>query len=117
MKSRYIKKEVKLHLFEKYNMKCANIPNSNIIQNYDCPMWKLYNGNFDNSGYEIDHINEFSHTYDNSISNLQLLCVCCHKVKTNLFAKNKYIFTTSQIVNNGAGLMDIEKIKSKKRKL
>ena len=115
MKSRYIKKEIKKNLFEKYNMKCANFPNSNSILNYDCPMWKLYNGNFDSSGYEIDHIDEFSHTCNNTISNLQLLCVCCHSVKTKLFTKNKCIFTTREIINNGAGLMDVEK--NKKRKI
>ena len=116
MVTRYIKKDIKKNLISKYNMKCANLPNSNVIQNYNCPMWKLYNGNFDESGYEIDHINEFAHSYDNSINNLQLLCICCHKVKTNLFAKNKYLLTTSQIINNGAGLMDIQK-NIKKRKI
>ena len=34
----------------------------NIIKNYNCPMWILYDGSFDESGYEIDHIEEFSKT-------------------------------------------------------
>ena len=105
MNSRYIRKEVREQLFEN-NTKCANYPNSNIILNYNCPMWLLYNGNFDSSGFEIDHINEFSKTCNNDLENLQLLCACCHKVKTKLFIKNKCTFTYSEI-RNGSCLMDI----------
>lgn len=106
-KTRHISVNIRNKLFELYNYKCANKPNSNVIQNYDCPMWKLYNGDFDESGFEIDHINEFSHTFDNKLSNLQILCICCHKVKTKKFLKNKSLFTTSEIYN-GCGIMDIE---------
>ena len=42
-------------------------------------------GNFDESGYEIDHIHEFSQTHDNNESNLQALCKTCHGVKTSRF--------------------------------
>lgn len=34
-KSRYIKKDVKNKLFEKYKQ-CANFPNSDVIKNYYC---------------------------------------------------------------------------------
>ena len=106
-RSRYIKKEV-LNELLRINNKCANYPFSNIIKNYNCPMWILYDGNFDESGYEIDHIEEFSKTFNNNLENLKILCACCHKVKTKLFLKNKCIFTSSEI-NNGACLMDIDK--------
>jgi hypothetical protein len=76
----------------------------------------LYNGFFDESGYEIDHIDEFSKTHNNELSNLQLLCACCHKVKTKLFLKNKCIFTSTEI-NNGACLMDVVEEGCKKRRL
>ena len=114
MNSRYIKKNVKIELFNKYP-KCANYPDSGIILNYNCPMWKLYDGDFDSSGYEIDHIDEFSRTNNNDVDNLQLLCVCCHKVKTRLFMKNKCSFTYTEIAN-GSCLMDIDKESNKKRK-
>jgi len=104
-KSRYIKKDVLNKLFEKSN-KCSNYPGSDVIKNYKCPMWILYNGDFDESGYEIDHIDEFSKTYNNDLSNLQLLCACCHSVKTKLFFKNKCLFTSMEI-KNGACLMDV----------
>ena len=68
------------------NNKCAN----NLIDeygkkilNYECPFWKNgNNGNFDLSGYEIDHIIRFADSQDNNESNLQALCRCCHSVKT-----------------------------------
>lgn len=106
--NRYIKKSIKRKLFETYDMKCANFPNSNLI-NYQCPMWRWNNGNFDESGYEIDHIDEYALSNNNNLDNLQLLCVCCHKVKTKLFMKNKCLLTTNQIIKNGAGLMDVDK--------
>lgn len=111
-----ISTSVKKELYTKYTQ-CANHPESGLVKDYDCPMWIIYGGFFDESGYNIDHIDEFSKTYNNNIENLQLLCVCCHAVKTKLFMKNKCKFTTAEI-NKGACLMDVvdEKIK-KKRKL
>jgi len=103
-KSRYIKKAVRNELVK--STQCSNYPDSNVIKNYNCPMWLLYNGHFDDSGYEIDHIDEFSKTHNNDLSNLQLLCVCCHKVKTKLFMDNKCEFTSTRI-NRGAGFMDV----------
>ena len=53
---------------------CANKPDSNLIgiEKYECPMWKLYNGNFDGSSYEIDHIIDYCKTQDDSRDNLQV---------------------------------------------
>jgi 5-methylcytosine-specific restriction endonuclease McrA len=37
---------------------------------------------FDESGYDIDHIQELRHGGTNDITNLQALCPPCHRVKT-----------------------------------
>jgi 5-methylcytosine-specific restriction endonuclease McrA len=50
------------------------------INDYKCPL----NGNpFDESGYEIDHIIELSNGGSNEDTNLQALCIMCHRVKTS----------------------------------
>ena len=72
---------------------CSNKPGSNLkgLEGYICPLWNKKDnpGMFDESGYDIDHINEHSITGDDSSENLQALCPCCHRVKTNRFnAKN-----------------------------
>ena len=46
--------------------KCNNSPNGPVCDensntgcaDYECPMWKLYDGSFDESKYEVDHIDE-----------------------------------------------------------
>ena len=69
--------------------KCANKPFSNLLklEKYNCPLWERENnqGCFDESGYEIDHIIEHSLTGNDSLENLQALCVTCHRVKTKRF--------------------------------
>jgi hypothetical protein len=47
---------------------------------YDCPMWVLYDGNFDRSRWEIHHID--NNPSNNESNNLQALCPCCHSFKT-----------------------------------
>ena len=66
--------------------RCANSPGSNVV-GYDCPMWELHAGNFDVSGYDIDHIIELADGGNNDTSNLQALCPCCHRVKTSASAR------------------------------
>ncbi len=75
--------------------KCANSPcNTQYGTNqYKCPLWNrndTHKGSFDEAGYEIDHIKEWSVTHDDSVNNLQALCLSCHRVKTKRFM-NKYI--------------------------
>ena len=48
-----------------------------------CPQWKLHEGSFDASGYEIDHIVEYSKCY-RGVGQLQALCPACHALKTRL---------------------------------
>jgi 5-methylcytosine-specific restriction endonuclease McrA len=50
------------------------------ISGYKCPLDKKP---FDESGYEIDHILELCNGGSNEDSNLQALCLMCHRVKTS----------------------------------
>lgn len=69
------------------NYKCANNYDSDFraVYNYDCPFWEFNNGKFDDSGFHIDHIIEFSISKDDSRENLQALCINCHRIKTKFF--------------------------------
>lgn len=83
--------------------KCANKPDIDLkgLENYTCPMWNQMGdnkGSFDESGFDIDHIEEFSISQNNDDSNLQALCKSCHIVKTKRFMsgnKNKTIVRKS----------------------
>lgn len=84
----------KKHVAGKQFNKCANKPKSKLygLEDYDCPLWKRddeHKGCFDQSGYEIDHIKEFSLTHDDNNENLQALCKSCHTVKTKKFNMTK----------------------------
>jgi 5-methylcytosine-specific restriction endonuclease McrA len=63
---------------------CANSPflQAPGCKGFQCPMWKINNGYFDESGKQIDHIVEIKHGGTNELSNLQVLCPSCHSVKT-----------------------------------
>jgi hypothetical protein len=50
------------------------------VPDYTCPM---KGEPFDESGYEIDHIKELRDGGTNEESNLQALCIMCHRVKTS----------------------------------
>jgi HNH endonuclease len=74
--------------------KCANQPNKTLkgLENYKCLLWTKndeYKGSFDESGYEIDHIDELSISKNDNVTNLQALCKGCHAVKTKRFLMNK----------------------------
>lgn len=88
--SEHIKKEVATSQY----FKCKNEPGSNVnrLEQFDCPLWKKDNdtkGLFDEQGWEIDHNDEVCVTGDNSIKNLQALCIPCHRMKTLLFNIDK----------------------------
>jgi len=81
--------------------KCNNKPGSNLLglSGYNCPLWLSSDDNtgiFDKSGYEIDHITEWSLTKDDSLENLQALCLMCHRVKTTNFTMNKTVKTPAK---------------------
>ncbi len=72
----------KKNIAARQHFKCANKPGC-IPLTYSCPFWERGgDGSFDESGYDIDHIVEWSSTHNDSESNLQALCICCHRVKT-----------------------------------
>lgn len=50
------------------------------VDGYSCP---LKGSPFDEAGYEIDHIIPLSDGGSNDKSNLQALCLMCHRVKSN----------------------------------
>ena len=75
--------------------KCANCPDKTIkgLETYKCPLWGRAvddnKGSFDQSGFELDHINELVDSGDNSLDNFQALCKSCHSVKTKRFLMKK----------------------------
>ena len=73
MSKRNVSESVKKQVAGRQRYSCAT------IEGYNCPM---NNQPFDESGYDIDHIVELRHGGTNEISNLQALCVSCHRVKT-----------------------------------
>ena len=85
-----------MYLFEPTGIACTSSPfllwyvgNSNLknLEDYICPFWNKQDdsGCFDESGYEIDHIEEHCINGNDSPENLQALCKCCHIVKTKRF--------------------------------
>jgi hypothetical protein len=73
------------------SFKCANKPGSTLksLEAYQCPLWQKSDiddiGSFDQSGFELDHIEELSISGNNSLDNYQALCKSCHSVKTRNF--------------------------------
>ena len=75
--------------------KCANKPEVTLkgIETYQCPLWLKSDadnrGSFDQSGFDMDHIDELSQSGNNSLENFQALCKSCHCVKTKKFLMKK----------------------------
>jgi len=87
---RKVTESMKKYIAGKQHYQCANKPGSNIpgVDGYECPLWKSTDqerGNFDASGFEIDHKEEHCINHDDSLENLQALCKMCHSVKTKKF--------------------------------
>ena len=66
--------------------KCANS-----VHNYNCPIWarEEHKGSFGPEKYQIDHITELWEGGTDDESNLQALCLSCHRVKTDRNAKKR----------------------------
>ena len=117
---RKVSESVKKRIAGKQYFKCANKPNSNLVRldNFSCPLWKISGdekGCFNESGYEIDHINEFSITKDDSENNLQALCLSCHSVKTKRFMSKKKGQLRNAVIDidDSEEIIDIDKQKPK----
>jgi hypothetical protein len=87
MSVRKVSEALKKLIAGRQNYKCANMLNSDIVKNYNCPLWenKERNGSFGEEGYQIDHIVEHSISKNDAPENLQALCLSCHSVKTKRF--------------------------------
>ncbi len=95
-KRKHITYSRRIKIAGKQYFKCANNPNLNMklkgVGNYNCPLWSKNDenrGNFDESGFEIDHITEWCISQDDKDENLQALCLSCHRVKTKNFARER----------------------------
>jgi hypothetical protein len=107
--SKYINLDIKHNILQKQNYKCANNPSkpSVNLSDYSCLLWKINSGFFNEAGYEFEHINEFSLTFNNSLSNIQVLCPSCYCAKRNKFLNQNSMFTSSELAI-GRQLMDID---------
>ena len=107
-KNRYISEKTKREVLLRQDNKCANNPWYPAINlsDYNCLLWKYEGGFFDASGYQFDHINEYSLDGNNSLNNIQALCPSCHCVKTKKFLNNKKYFTSTEL-GAGCGKMDL----------
>ncbi len=124
-KKRKVTESMKKNIAGKQRYLCANNPDVVLIglENYECPLWRQYDnektrpvGSFDESGYEIDHIIEYSINQDDGENNLQALCLSCHSVKTKGFMRKrkdkiddkKYVVKNPEIMTeHGKALMKI----------
>ena len=88
---RNVSVKMKKKIASKQYFKCANIPDSPFERayNYKCLLWSHPEriGVFGPEGYEIDHIIEVSKSNNNKESNLQALCLSCHRIKTDDFGE------------------------------
>lgn len=118
--SRYIKISTKRIVLTLQDNKCANKPESRRVFSYlcnktgntiyyNCMLWKYCEGNFDEAGYQYDHIREFSRATKennvikdiNGVNNIQALCHACHAVKTRAFAQCKQEICGDVIMQGG----------------
>ena len=112
MKRKIISIETKNSLGDR----CSNNPTKFAVgcRGYVCPMWKINDGFFDESGKQVDHIVELCHGGTNDISNLQVLCPSCHSVKTRRAQTQKWGFNSFEI-DQGCSYMDKDKPFKKRR--
>jgi len=93
-------------LLQQQNNQCKNNPIQKAIgvpDNYVCPQWKYNQGYLEKDDlnnkylFDIDHINDYNESNDNFIQNKQILCLYCHRMKTN--NRKKYKTLTALEVN------------------
>jgi len=91
--SRYLSKKDKQTIITRQKGKCINSHSSNLrfIVDYECPWWKNKetNGLIDKGKYDFDHITEYSLGGSSDPEKFQLICLSCHRERTNNFKKYK----------------------------
>ena len=67
----HLSDSIKKQIAGKQKYRCANNHDDD-LKGYKCPLWCSddHNGNFDEAGYDIDHIEEYCITQDHGIDNL-----------------------------------------------
>lgn len=86
--------DIEICVAEQQFFKCANKLYSLLpgLDDFDCPLWQIADGSsgcFNETGYVIDHIEDYCMMGDDIINNLQALCLACHTEKTNRFMMNR----------------------------
>lgn len=88
---KHISQYIKNRVLARQTFRCANSASVQLkgLEGYECPLVQARQGTFDESGYEIDHVQELSSGGSNDLENLQALCVACHRVKTARFLSER----------------------------
>lgn len=118
MSKRKVSEALKKLIAGKQNYKCANKINTQVVKNYNCPLWqnKQRNGSFGEEGYQIDHIIEHSVSKNDAPENLQALCLSCHSVKTRRFMIQTVEMTEKEEEKKESDIYEIEIILDKRKK-
>ena len=85
---------------------CSNKPNSIYtgLIGYMCKL-HIIGEYLEKSRAKVDHIDEFSLTYNDTFDNMRLLCADCHDEKTIRFQQNNSLLLSSEI-DNGYRIKD-----------
>ena len=89
-----ISNDKKLYVAGLQRFRCANPYQT-------CPLHRLGDGTFDESGFECDHKEMWCSSLRSDISNLQCLCHMCHGLKSRLERIKK--FDDEHVVCSGGG--------------
>ena len=88
-KRRRISQSAIHHVLARQHHQCANRPDAPLFAAYKCPLWQSRSGEFDEAGFQLDHIREHCLTEDDDAANLQALCAACHQFKSKAFASSQ----------------------------
>lgn len=72
-----IPEHTKYQILVRQAFRCKGVPN------YTCPLLGCTGGLFDEAGYDIDHVVPLVLGGSSDPTNLQALCVSCHRIKTS----------------------------------
>lgn len=72
-----IPEHTKYQILVRQAFRCKGVPN------YTCPLLASTGGLFDEAGYDMDHVIPLVLGGSSDPTNLQALCVSCHRIKTS----------------------------------